>query len=113
MKKLFPLLFLVACTETTTTPKLEIATPSRNPYAASGVSDPSFKLPEGSGCKVAVARLKATLDNDLETGHIGKGVYQQMTSDLSSADKTCQAGQDGAASAQIRNIRVRNGYPAS
>jgi hypothetical protein len=104
---------LGACTETTKValPAPTIA-PATNAYAGSGVSDPSFKLPEGAGCNGAIARFRATIKNDLETGHTTQSVHERMAGELNSAQTACSAGQDASAQGQVRAIRARFGYPA-
>ena len=77
-----------------------------------GVSPDGFKLPEGSGCAAEIARWKAIQDNDLNTGHVGKTVYERIQGDIAKASEACQAGKDAEAVSIVRQSRVRNGYPA-
>jgi hypothetical protein len=76
------------------------------------VTPSSFRLPEGSGCSGAVSRLKAIIDNDMETGHINAGVYKSMTGELENAAAACSAGKDAQAQAMVAATRKRHGYPA-
>lgn len=79
--------------------------------APAGVTPPSFRLPEGSGCAGDISRWKAIQDNDLATGHVAKAVYDRIQGDINQASAACQAGRDAEASAMVRASRVRNGYP--
>lgn len=87
--------------------------PVANSSAIPGVTPSGFHLPEGSGCSGDVARFKAIIDNDLSTGHTTDGVHKRMTADLSQAATTCSAGRSGEASAMVRAVRTKYGYPAS
>jgi hypothetical protein len=111
MKYLAFVLLLTGCMETTQQAVAPVV--SHNSQAASGVSSPSFKLPEGTGCRGAVAKFKAIVENDLETGHTTKTVHDSMMSDLGGAERACAAGQEGAAISMVRGIRAKNGYPSS
>lgn len=89
-------------------------TPSAGAYTnlPAGVSPPGFRLPSGTGCSASVARWKAIQDNDLNTGHVGQSVYNQIAKDIEQASTACQAGNEAEAEAIIRASRARHGYPA-
>jgi hypothetical protein len=72
----------------------------------------NFRLPEGSGCSGDVARFRAIMRNDIETGHTTKSVFDQIEAEMKTADALCTSGNAGAASAHVRATRVRFGYPA-
>jgi hypothetical protein len=88
--------------------------PPSSAYAGlpAGVSPPGFKLPSGSGCAVAVARWQAIQDNDLNSGHVGQPVYDQIGKEIAQASAACQGGRDAEAESLIRASRTRHGYPA-
>lgn len=102
-------LALAGCNQTSTA----VTAPAPNSSAIPGVTPSSFHLPEGSGCSGDVARFKAIIDNDLSTGHTTDGVHKRMTADLTRAAETCSAGRSGEASAMVRSVRTKYGYPAS
>ena len=65
-----------------------------------------------AACGDDVARFQKLIDGDLKTGFIGKNIYAKANGELAEAGKLCKAGQDQAASAAVRAVRVRHGYPA-
>ena len=69
---------LAACQQTAPT-----AAPVE-PQAAT-FTRPGFKLPEGAGCSGDIQRFRAVQDNDLETGHVNKTVYDKIQGELSEA----------------------------
>ncbi len=77
------------------------------------VSNPNFKLPEGSGCSGAIARYRALIDNDLEVGHTVKSVHTEMSGDIDNATNLCSSGNDAGARQIISSSRSRHGYPVS
>ncbi len=85
--------------------------PVPNSSAVPGVTAPGFRLPEGAGCAGDVARFRAIIDNDLQTGHTTAGVHGRMSAELDQADTACKAGRDGEARAMVRATRSRFGYP--
>ena len=85
--------------------------PLQQTGAAPGVTPTNFRLPEGTGCAGDVARWRAIQDNDLNTGHVSRSVYDRITVDIDSAAAACAAGRSGEASAMVRASRLRNGYP--
>jgi hypothetical protein len=90
------------------------STPPSSSYAglAPGVSPAGFRLPEGKGCTAHIARWKALQDNDLNSGHVGQKVYDQIQADIRQASSACAAGRDAEAQAIVRGSRSRHGYPA-
>lgn len=85
--------------------------PLQQTAAAPGVTPTNFRLPEGTGCAGDVARWRAIQDNDLNTGHVSRSVYDRIKVDIDSAAAACAAGRSGEASAMVRASRLRNGYP--
>ena len=69
-------------------------------------------LPSGTGCSASIARWQAIQDNDLNSGHVGQSVYNQIQKDIEQASAACQAGKDAEAEAIVRASRARHGYPA-
>ncbi len=78
--------------------------------APSGVTPNTFRLPTYGGCAGEVSRFQAVIDNDLQTGHTTAGVHAQVSASLAQARTTCQAGQEGAAIAQVNATKSRFGY---
>lgn len=79
--------------------------------AAAGVTPSTFVLPEGGGCSGNVARFRAVLKNDLETGHVGKAVHDRANGDLDRAGSACSAGREVEANAIVASTKGRFGYP--
>lgn len=79
--------------------------------APTGVTPNTFSMPSGGGCAGEVARFQAIMDNDLDTGHTTKGVHDRVSGEIAQARATCQAGNEGGATGQIRAIRAKYGYP--
>jgi hypothetical protein len=69
------------------------------------------QLPEGAGCSGAVSRYRAVIENDLSMGHVNKGVYSQIQTEISEAASACAAGQDAKALSLVRASKSRHGYP--
>jgi hypothetical protein len=97
---------LSACQQTAPAPQ-----PVAVPSAPNGVTRSDFRLPDAPGCAGDVARFQAVMDNDLETGHVNKKVYEQVSADIDRAAIACKAGKEGEASAMIRGTKSRFGYP--
>jgi hypothetical protein len=100
-------LSLAACQTTSEAPA---AAPKQEPRGVS-ITPTNFRLPEGSGCSGDVARFRAIMANDLETGHTTKLVYDQIEAEMKRADAMCQSGNAGGASAHVRSTKSRFGYP--
>lgn len=77
-----------------------------------GVTPSNFRMPEGSGCKGAVARWAAIQDNDLRSGHVSPSVYKTIQGEIAQARAACEAGRDAQAIGMVRASRARHGYPA-
>ncbi len=106
---LLPLvLALAACNQTRT--EAPVAQPQA-PQSASLVTPAGFRLPEGSGCSGDIARFRAVQDNDLQTGHVNRRVYDQIKGELDQAAAACSAGNDAGARAQVAAIKRKHGYP--
>lgn len=99
---------LAACTTTSPPPPQAAAAPE--PRGVS-ITPPGFRLPEGTGCSGDVARFRAIMRNDLETGHTTRSVFDQIEAEMQKADALCSAGNAGGASAHVRATRLRFGYP--
>lgn len=97
---------LVGCQ--TTAPEPPAAAPQ--PRGVS-ITPAGFRLPEGTGCSADVARFRAIMRNDLETGHTTKSVFDQIEAEMVRADQMCASGNAGGASAHVRATRARFGYP--
>ena len=79
--------------------------------AAPGVTPSTFHMPSGTGCSGEVERFQAVIDNDLDTGHTTKGVHDRMSGEIAHARTTCSAGNEAAATGQIRTTKAKFGYP--
>jgi hypothetical protein len=100
---------LVACTQTAAPP----ATPAVSaPASASLVTPSNFRLPEGQGCSGDISRFRAVQDNDLQTGHVNRQVYDRIRGEIDQAAGLCSAGNDAGARAAIAATKRRYGYPA-
>jgi len=99
---------LAGCNQTQTAAP---AQPPAQPQSASLVTRPDFKLPEGTGCSGEIARFRAVQDNDLETGHVNRKVYDQIKGEVDQAAATCAAGNDAGARSALTAIKRRHGYP--
>jgi hypothetical protein len=101
---------LAACQSTASAP------PAPQPVASapqgSYVTRPDFRLPEGAGCSGELARFRAVMDNDLATGHVNREVHGRVMADLRGPEAACAAGRAGEASAGLRAVKQRYGYPA-
>ena len=75
------------------------------------ITPSNFKLPEGAGCTGDVARFRAIMANDLETGHTTKKVYDEIEGEMKKAEAICASGNSGGASAHVRSTKSRYGYP--
>ena len=98
-------LTLSACQQAASSP------PVAGSAAIPGVTRSDFRLPAGSGCSGEVTRFRAVMDNDLETGHVARSVYDQVIREIDSAAAACTAGRDGEAVRMINTTKNRFGYP--
>lgn len=101
-------LLLTAC-NTASPPPQQTAAPSG--YATNSFTPSGFRLPEGSGCAGDIARWRAIMDNDYQTGNVGKSVYAQILREIDAASAQCAAGNDAGARAAVAASRRRHGYP--
>jgi hypothetical protein len=99
---------MTACQQTTA-PTI-VQQPLKTPEPVSGITPSSFRLPEGTGCTGDVARYRAVMDNDLATGHVYKGVYARVITEIDQADSACRAGRDAEASGMIHTTKIKFGY---
>lgn len=100
-------LFLAACNQST-----QQAAAPQAPAQPSYVTPSTFRMPDGAGCTGAVNRYRAIMNNDLETGHVNKSVYDMITKEIDAAAQMCASGNDGGSRAAISASRSRHGYPA-
>jgi hypothetical protein len=103
-------LSLAACNQTASAPPP--ATVQAQPQSASLVTPTGFRLPEGQGCSGDVARFRAVQDNDLETGHVNRTVYNSIKAEIDQAAALCAAGNDGGSRAALSATKRKYGYPA-
>jgi hypothetical protein len=80
-------------------------------YATERYTPPGFALPSGEGCQADVARFRAVMSNDYQTGNVNLSVYKSITLEIDQADHVCGAGDGARASAMIRATRSKFGYP--
>jgi hypothetical protein len=67
---------------------------------------------EGGGCSGEIARYRAVMKNDFDTGNVNKSVYAQFQNEITRAEAACSAGRDGEALGLVRSSKARHGYPA-
>jgi hypothetical protein len=67
--------------------------------------------PQG-GCAEEIARYRLIQDNDLAMGHVDKGVYAQIQTEIAEAERACSAGDALRAQYLLRASKERHGYPA-
>jgi hypothetical protein len=96
----FAAALVAACTPTAAPPAA----------AAAGVTPTEFRLPSGAGCAGEIARYRAVMDNDLATGHVNRGVYERVSTEIARAAETCGAGRDAEAVRMISATKARFGY---
>lgn len=88
-----------------------VATAQLPQRAVSPLTPQDFKLPEGAGCTGAIARYRAVVGNDHQTGNVGESVYRQIEGEISGAAAACAAGKDGEAMRLLAASKSRHGYP--
>lgn len=101
-------LVLPACT---TTSAQAPAQPVQQELRGVSITPLNFRLPEGQGCTGDIARFRAIMANDIETGHTTQTVFNQIEAEMKRADGMCAAGQSAAASVHVRATKSRFGYP--
>jgi len=99
---------LPACT---TTSAQAPAQPAQQELRGVSITPQNFRLPDGAGCAGDIARFRAIMANDIETGHTTQVVFNQIEAEMKRAEGMCAAGQGGAASAHVRATKSRFGYP--
>ena len=102
-----PLVFVAGCNQTAGPPPA----PAPTATAAAGVTPSTFRLPEGSGCTGEVARYRAVMANDLETGHVTRAVHDRVVAEIDRAASACSAGHDAEAVRMIHATKAKFGYP--
>jgi hypothetical protein len=103
-------LWLAACNQETPAPSAQAAAPPSG-YATQSFTPQGFALPGGAGCGGDVARFRAVMSNDYQTGNVKLSVYRQISDEIDRADHLCASGQSAQASALIRSTKSRFGYP--
>jgi hypothetical protein len=101
-------MYIVGCNQTAQAPA---PVPVANSSAVPGVTAASFRLPDGAGCSGEVARFRAIMANDLETGHTTKPVFDRVNAEIDQAASACSSGRDGEATRMVRATRTKFGYP--
>jgi hypothetical protein len=77
----------------------------RQQVAAVSESDP------GPGaCGADISAFRRIMKQDIDMGHVGKTVYDQITNDLEVAAGACRAGRDGEARSMVAATKARHGY---
>jgi hypothetical protein len=73
--------------------------------AAVGESDP------GPGaCGADISAYRRIMKQDIDMGHVGKSVYDQIMNDLNVAAGACRAGRDAEARSMVAATKARHGY---
>ena len=104
------LLLLTGCDQGA--PQTALSVPQDKPTPNSLYLTPeNFQLPSGDGCLGAIARYKATLDNDLVTGNVNEKVYDAIMREIAPAQKACASGNDAGARGIVAGSRKNHGYP--
>jgi hypothetical protein len=67
-------------------------------------------LPAGAPCSAAVSSWRELQRSDLETGNLGKSVYEQIRRETDAAATACAAGRDAEARSLVAASRQRHGY---
>ncbi len=101
-------LLLAACSGTGTNP----TTPS--PMASASVPVPNGPADSTGGattCSAAIAEFEKVINEDVDTGHLVKPVYDKITASLTSPKASCATGKNAQALTQLATIRTRFGYP--
>ena len=104
-------LLALASYNSTPSPQTVATGPAPQPRAVSAVTPQGFRLPEGAGCSGAIARYRAVIANDHDTGNVNDTVYRQIEGEISSASAACAAGKDGEAMNLVAASKSRHGYP--
>lgn len=75
-----------------------------------GAAPAALGAPGGSGCSGEIARFRAVIDSDAQTGNLGSSVAKRMTGEVDRASATCLAGRDADALRELNAAKVRFGY---
>ena len=82
------------------------------PPPVAGVASPVVAaLPAGAGCDAVIARYRAVVKSDADTGNVNQSVYAQIDAEIRRAEAACAAGRDGEARGLIAASKSRHGYP--
>ena len=103
-------LMLASCNQEAPAPSPQ-ASASPSGYASQSFTPQGFALPGGGGCEGDVARFRAVIGNDYQTGNVKLSVYRQISDEIDRADHFCASGNGAQASALIRTTKSRFGYP--
>ncbi|MGL4290624.1 MAG: hypothetical protein ACRCVA_30015 [Phreatobacter sp.] len=101
-------LVLAGCNTAAEAPAVQPASQGATPQY---VTRSDFRLPEGTGCSGEIARFRAVMDNDLQTGHVNREVHGRVIADLRGPEQACAGGRDGEARGGLRTVKSRYGYP--
>ena len=69
-------------------------------------------MPQGGGCSGEIARYRAVMKGDFDTGNVNKSVYSQFQGEITRAEAACSAGRESEAIGMVRASKARHGYPA-
>ena len=101
---------LAACNQEAAAPSPQAAAPPSG-YASQSFTPENFTLPGGGGCQGDVARFRAVMSNDYQTGNVNLSVYKRISAEIDDADRVCVAGEGAKATAMIHATRSKFGYP--
>ena len=104
-------LALAACVRQAPAPAPQAAASRPQGYASERYTPAGFALPGGEGCQGDVARFRAVMSNDYQTGNVNLSVYRRISAEIDEAGQACGAGDGAKASAMIRTTRAKFGYP--
>jgi hypothetical protein len=102
-------LLLAGCNANRAPPVVELAPPASPAYVR--VTPSETHLPQAGGCAGDIARFRAIQDNDLAVGHVEKGVYAQIQTEVAEAEQACNAGDSLRAEGLLRATKTKHGYP--
>lgn len=68
-------------------------------------------LPAGAGCDAVIARYRAVVKSDADTGNVNQSVYAQIDGEIRRAEAACSAGRDAEARSLIAASKAGHGYP--
>ncbi len=83
------------------------------PPAANAPSSASpIVMAQGGDCRSVIARYRAVVQSDVETGNANKSVGAQIDREIGAADGACAAGRESEALRLIASSKARHGYPS-